>query len=165
MSNDKKVEIQLKTMSIGWSFGKQARNALFNLDPLITTTNNGSFGASPKLILDRKREMQMESERCPDRWFRYTSFEKWEENLTALSKYLRVPKENLIFNENATEAIGTVLKWVEFDGSRDAILTTEINYQAIQNAIDYTAKYRMKPGNYVNVVKVIFSVYILFELE
>ena len=163
--SDKKapVESQIKNMSISFPFGKQARNALFNLDPALTVTNNGSYGSSPKPIIERKREMQMEMERCPDRWFRVTSFQKWEESLEALGKYLKVPKENLIINENATEAINTVLKWVEFDGSKDAILTTEINYQAILNAIDYAAKYRMKPGNFVNVVKVILYFCFFFK--
>lgn len=137
-------------------FGKATKHALYHLDPSIKFTNHGSYGAAPKYIIERKRELQMDMEKCPDRWFRFTSFAKWEESIKALADYLKVDKQNVLLFENATESIGTILKWIEFDGCQDAILTTSINYQAILNAVDYTAKYRMKPDNFVNVFKVTF---------
>lgn len=138
-------------------FGKQTKLALYHLDPSIKFTNHGSYGTTPKFILDRKRELQMAMERCPDRWFRYTSLEKWEESINAMADYLKVNKKQVLLYENVTESMGTVLKWVEFDGCRDAILTTAINYQAVLNAIDHTSKYRMPSNNCVQVFKVFVS--------
>ena len=136
-------------------FGKATKHVLYELDPALHFVNHGSYGAAPKLIIERKRAMQAEMERCPDKWFRYTSMEKWEESRQALADYLKVDKANVLLLENATEAVGTVLKWVEFDGgSHDVILTTAINYQAVLNAIDYTSKYRFKPENNIQVIKV-----------
>lgn len=64
-------------------FGKPTRDALYPLDPILNFTNHGSYGTAPKLILERKRELQNEMELCPDRWFGPTSFQKWNESLQA----------------------------------------------------------------------------------
>jgi isopenicillin-N epimerase len=136
-------------------FGKATKHTLFELDSSIHFTNHGSYGTAPKLILERKRQFQSEMERCPDKWFRFTAFPLWENSMQALADYLKVSKSNVLLFENTTEAVGTVFKWVEF-APGDAILTTGINYQAVLNAIDYTAKYRFKPEDQVQVIKVVY---------
>lgn len=135
-------------------FGKPTKHALYDLDPDIKFTNHGSFGSSPKYIYERKKQLQIEIKTCPDRWFRFTAFKKWEDSIKSLSDYLKVSKDNLLLFENATESIGTILKWIEFDGCKDAILTTSTNHAAVLNGVDFTSKYRFQPDNYVNVFKV-----------
>jgi isopenicillin-N epimerase len=135
-------------------YGKELKDEMFNLDKSIYFTNHGSYGSVPKSILDKKFQLQLEMEKSPDKWFRFTSFDLYKKNLESLANYLRVDKQHLVFSENATDGINCALKSIEFDGPADAILATNYTYAAILNTIDYISKYRFKQkADQVNVVK------------
>ncbi|CAF0730178.1 unnamed protein product [Brachionus calyciflorus] len=127
---------------------------LFNLDPEVTFTNHGSYGSTPKIIFDQKIQLQYEMERSPDKWFRMTSFNLWNQSLDELSKYLKIDKKNVVICENATEAINSVLKSINFKPNEDVILATQYTYQAVLNSIEYTSKYRLPENQKINVIKV-----------
>lgn len=136
-------------------FGKPMRIKFYALDPNLALTNHGSYGSSPKPILERKRLLQDKMENSPDMWFRFTMFDLWEKNLSLLSKYLRVEVSNILIGENATECINAILKSIEFDcGGNEVILTTNLNYYAILMAIEYTSTYRFSKSNQIHVHKI-----------
>ena len=119
--------------------------ASFELDASLTFINHGSLGAVPKHIQARRRALQLEMERSPDIWFRYSSAEKWRIARQSLATYLRLPMNNLVLCLNTSDAINAVLKSISFDGgSNDAILATNLTFPGILQSVDYTAKYRLK---------------------
>lgn len=132
-------------------FGKQVKDLFYNLDSNLIFLNHGSYGSAPKPILDKKRKLQDEMERQPDTWFRRSLYEYWIRNLNALSKHLGVSSENILIQENATDCINVIMKSIEFDGAKDAILINSLEYGAVLNAIDYTSKYHLAPTNRVHV--------------
>jgi selenocysteine lyase/cysteine desulfurase len=142
-------------MSALIEFGASARPAWFCLEPDTVFTNHGSYGACPQKILAKKRQLQAEMDRNPDKWFRYTSFDLWTRNIQSLAAHFKAPAENLLICENATEAINSILKSIEFnlnEPNTECILATQYTYQAVQNAIDYTSKYRLNSKN-IQVIK------------
>ena len=140
--NSKKIE-----------YGLEIKNKYYLLNPDTNFTNHGSFGATPKAILDKKISYLYEMEILPDKWFRFKSFELWNKNRITLGHYLDVNPENLFFGENATESINAILKSVQFEKG-DAILETQYTYGAIMYSVDYTSKYRLKEGEHIPVFKV-----------
>ena len=151
--SDEKNEYQFEL-----KFGKEVKKNLFYLDDAITFVNHGSYGASPRVIFDKKQKLQQEIEYAPDKWFRLTTMDFWMKNISHLAEFLNVNSRNLVITENATEAINAALKSIEYNGAKDAILTTQYSYAAILNTIDYVAKYRLSQDNQVQVFKVPFNI-------
>lgn len=135
-------------------FGENFKKENLHLDQSLTFCNHGSYGTVPRTVFAKKQQLQLEIESAPDKWFRYTSFDEWTRNKTALVNYLNVSYEQLMICDNATECINAALKSIEFNGSNDAILITDYTYKAIENSVDYIAKYRFAKGNEVQVFKV-----------
>lgn len=136
------------------NFGKTSKKDVFYLDESFVFLNHGSYGSVPKTIEEKRHNLQLEMEKCPDIWFRYTSFDLWNKNRVCLAKFLRISDENLVLVENATDGINAVLKSINLEGSRDAILAQEFTYPAILNAIDYISKYRFKENSHIPVYNV-----------
>jgi len=135
-------------------YGKELKEEMFNLNHSVYFTNHGSYGSVPKSILEKKFQLQLELEKSPDKWFRFTSFDLYQKNIESLANYLKINKENLVFIENATDGINCALKSIEFNGCNDAILTTNYTYPAILNTIDYISEFRFnQKTDQVNVVK------------
>lgn len=147
-NNDKeKMDESINEMK----FGKPLRDKFYRLDQRLALTNHGSYGSAPSPVLEKKRQLQDEMESSPDMWFRYRMFDLWSNSLSALASYLKVDVNSLLIGENATENINAVLKSIPLDAKQDAILTTNFNYGAILNSIDYTARYRLDPANPVYI--------------
>lgn len=141
-------------------FGKPVRELYYNLNPSLGFLNHGSYGSAPKLVLDRKRQLQDEMESIPDLWFRKSLYENWIKNLTLISNYLRVDMANILLGENATDCINVVMKSIKFEGAKDAILTNNLEYGAVKNAIDYTSKYHRDQTDqvYIHSVNITFPI-------
>jgi hypothetical protein len=54
----------------------------FNLNSSVYFTNHGSYGATPKKILDKKFQLELEMENVPDKWFRFSSLDYWNKSKT-----------------------------------------------------------------------------------
>jgi selenocysteine lyase/cysteine desulfurase len=133
-------------------FGLDARKTLFHLDDKLYFTNHGSYGSVPKPIYSKRALYQLELEKSPDVWFRYTSFNLWNENRQALADYLNIDSQNLVLTENATDSINSIVKSIEFDCKKDVILANEYTYNAVLNTLEYVASYRHEEK--VKIVKV-----------
>lgn len=135
-------------------FGEKLKKELYYFDESIYLTNHGSYGAVPIPIEQKRHALQIEMEKNPDIWFRYTSFELWNKNRQCLADYLRVKSDNLVLVENASDGTNSVLRSIDFKDSNDAILAQEYTYGAALNAIDYISKYRFTENNHVQLFKV-----------
>ncbi len=134
-------------------FGEEIKLESFHLDPAITFINHGSYGTVPREVFAKKQQLQLEIESAPDKWFRYTSLQQWNHNKQLLAEHLDVNTDNLLICENATESINAALKSIQFNGSKDAILSMQYTYNAIACTVDYVAKYRFAEGDAVQVFK------------
>ena len=137
-------------------FGLSTKSDWFNLDPGTTFLNHGSYGACPRPIWQKKLELQKIMESNPDKWFRFVSFDLWNQSVKSLANYLNVDSENLVLCENATSAINSILKSIDFDLNNpegEAILSTQYTYQAVKNSIEYTSKYRLNGNKQIQIIE------------
>lgn len=148
-----KLVLNLKFKENQVKFGNDVKKLFFDLDQSVIFINHGSYGAVPKIISQKRRELQLIQEKNPDDWFRYTSNGIWTKNLFYLAGFLNVPQENLVFCFNATDSINSIMKSIKFQGKQDAILFTNLTYGAIQNTIDYVSNYRFDDQNRVQKIQ------------
>ena len=109
------------------------------LDPNITFLNHGSFGACPKLILDKQTKLRTSLESDPVTFMESTARELWAESLVRLSKFINADSEGMTFVTNATSGVNTVLKSLDLKPN-DEIIVLDHSYQACWNAVDFITK-------------------------
>jgi isopenicillin-N epimerase len=108
------------------------------LDPTITMLTHGTFGSTPRVVLDAQTAWRERLEREPVRFLD----RELEENLAIvrarLGAFLGASPEDLAFVGNATTGVNTVLHALRFDRG-DELLTTDHDYNAVLNALHHVA--------------------------
>ena len=111
---------------------------LWSLDPKVTFLNHGSFGACPKAVLAIAQKLRSQLEQEPLRFFG----REWEPLLdnarNKLAEFVGVDSQDLVFVNNATTGVNSVLRSLSFS-SEDEILTTNHEYNACRNALEFIA--------------------------
>ncbi|KAI0481941.1 pyridoxal phosphate-dependent transferase [Xylariaceae sp. FL0804] len=141
----------------GPQFGSTALQH-FDFDVGHRNLNHGSFGATPRVVRQRMRHYQDQSEARPDSFIRYEYPRLLDESRAAAAALLRAPTtDTVVFVPNATTGVNTVLRslaaaWAtssddngdgDGDGDnddgrrRDEILYFRTIYGACGKAIDY----------------------------
>lgn len=110
----------------------------WTLDPGITYLNHGSFGATPRLLLEKQNEYRAQMEREPARFFVRELEPLLDDARSALASFLGADPEGLAFVANATSGVNTVLRSLDLD-KFDELLVTSHEYNASRNALDYAA--------------------------
>lgn len=109
------------------------------LDPEVTFLNHGSFGACPIPVLHAQQKWRDRLERQPLQ-FLGTDIEAFLDEATAkLAKFVNCSAADLVFVANATTAVNTVLRSLTFEPGNE-IVTTNHEYNACRNALDYVAE-------------------------
>ncbi|MBF2006691.1 MAG: aminotransferase class V-fold PLP-dependent enzyme [Chlorogloeopsis fritschii C42_A2020_084] len=125
---------------------------LWLLDQKVTFLNHGSFGACPKAVLAVQERLRSQLEQEPLRFFT----REWEplidEARSKLATFVGADAEDLVFVPNATTGVNSVLRSLVFH-PEDEILTTNHEYNACRNALDFIAS---RTGARVVVAKVPF---------
>jgi isopenicillin-N epimerase len=111
----------------------------FLLDPSVTFLNHGSFGATPKVVLEEYQRWQTESERQPVEFYQRRFDTLMNHARSVLAEYVHVPSESLIFMPNATVAMNMVAKSLALQAG-DEILTTNHEYGAMNYMWQFIAK-------------------------
>ncbi|TBR58226.1 penicillin epimerase [Westiellopsis prolifica IICB1] len=113
-------------------------NNLWSLDPKVTFLNHGSFGACPIAVLSFQQQLRSQLEQEPLRFFT----REWEPLLdgakSKLATFVGADVEDLVFVPNATTGVNAVLRSLTFH-PEDEILTTNHEYNACRNALDFIA--------------------------
>ncbi len=112
-----------------------ANRSLWGLKTKIDFLNHGSFGASPKAVLDRQIALREMMEMDPVEFIENIGMEIWADALNRLSDFLKADPAGLAFVPNATTGVNTVLSSLKLDEG-DKILVTDTTYQACRNAVD-----------------------------
>ncbi|MEH2450315.1 aminotransferase class V-fold PLP-dependent enzyme [Nostoc sp.] len=129
-------------------------NNLWSLDPAVTFLNHGSFGACPKQVLAVQQRLRSQLEQEPLRFFG----REWEPLLddarSKLAAFVGADVQDLVFVPNATTGVNSVLRSLTFS-PEDEILTTNHEYNACRNALDFVAS---RTGTRVVVAKISFPI-------
>jgi len=128
--------------------------ASFTLDPGITFLNHGSFGACPAPVLARQSQLRAQLERHPGRFFMQDLESLMDAVRHELAAFLHASADGVAFVQNATQGVNTVLRSLSFKEG-DELLTTDHEYNACKNALDFVAA---RSGARVVVAKVPFPI-------
>ncbi len=110
----------------------------WSLDPTVTCLNHGSYGACPLPVLEAQQRSRSQLEHQPLRFL----MREYEELLDAarnqLAVFVGAEADELVFVPNATTGVNSVLRSLLFS-SDDELLTTNQEYNACRNALDFIA--------------------------
>jgi len=110
----------------------------WTLDPAITYLNHGSFGATPRVVLEKQNEFRAQMEREPVRFFVRELEPLLDDAREMLATFLGADPAGLAFVPNATAGVNAVLRSLDLD-QNDELLVTTHEYNASRNALDYVA--------------------------
>jgi len=111
----------------------------WQLDPAVAFLNHGSFGACPTEVLQYQQQIRIRMERQPVQFFVRELDSLLNENRQMLAEFVGAEFENIAFVPNATAGLNAVLRSLSFQPD-DELLTTNHEYNACRNALDFTAK-------------------------
>jgi isopenicillin-N epimerase len=110
----------------------------WTFDPNILYLTHGTFGATPRVVLEKQREFQLQMESDPIRFFVRELEPLLDDARAALAEFLRADDAGLVFVPNATAGINAVLRSLDLD-QNDELLVTTHEYNASRNVLDYVA--------------------------
>ncbi|MBL8287903.1 MAG: aminotransferase class V-fold PLP-dependent enzyme [Rubrivivax sp.] len=101
----------------------------FLLDSAVTFLNHGSFGATPREVLEAQQRWQLEMERNPVAFLGRASAALLREARGRLAAFVGADAEDLVFVPNATTGVNTVARSLAL-APGDEVLTTDHEYGA-----------------------------------
>lgn len=111
----------------------------WTLEPGIAFLNHGSFGACPRPVLEEQQRLRDELERQPVEFFVRKLPDRFDAARERLAAFLGADPQGLVVVPNATTGINAILRSLDF-GPDDELLTTDHEYNACRNALDYVAE-------------------------
>ncbi|HVR41062.1 MAG TPA: aminotransferase class V-fold PLP-dependent enzyme [Thermoanaerobaculia bacterium] len=111
----------------------------WTLDPDITFLNHGSFGATPRAILEKQNAFRAQMEREPVRFFVRELEPLLDDARREVAQFIGADAEGLAFVPSATAGVNAVLRSLDLD-KHDELLTTNHEYNASRNALEFVAQ-------------------------
>ena len=108
------------------------------LDPEVIQLNHGSFGATPRPVLDEQDRWRRLQEANPTGFFLNTLEPALDEARARLCSVVGADPADLVFVINATMGVNTVARSLQFEPG-DELLTINHVYNACRNALDHAA--------------------------
>ncbi|MEO8379165.1 MAG: aminotransferase class V-fold PLP-dependent enzyme [Acidobacteriota bacterium] len=110
----------------------------WTLDPTITFLNHGSFGATPRVVLEKQDQYRAQMEREPVRFFVRELEPLLDSARSTLAEFIGADEAGLAFVPNATAGVNAVLRSLDLDKFDELLVTTQ-EYNACRNVLDYVA--------------------------
>lgn len=111
------------------------------LDKNIKYLNHGSFGASPKIIMERFFELNLQLEKNPMKFFLEDYPKLIHKSRLEIAKFLNSKPNRIAFVDNATTGVNAVLRSFQSKFNSDwEILTSDHYYLAVKNALNYQSE-------------------------
>ena len=124
------------------------------LDPEVIFLNHGSFGGTPKAVLEEQTRIRERIEREPLIFFDHDYLRELDQARTVLARFLGARTDDHAFVVNATTGVNTVLRSLHLERG-DQLLVTDHEYNACRNALEVAAQ---RAGAEVVVASVPFPV-------
>jgi isopenicillin-N epimerase len=106
----------------------------WRLDPDVAFLNHGSFGATPNKVLAVQDELRMRLETEPVQFMENVLPSGMRDAAMELGTFLGARGEDLVFVDNTTTGINTVLHALDL-GPGDEIVAADTTYPGIRNAL------------------------------
>jgi isopenicillin-N epimerase len=116
-----------------------AANSIWMLNPEVTFLNHGSFGSCPRPVLAHQQELRDRLEREPVQFLVRELEGLWDQARHAMATFVGAPADDIVFVQNATAGVNTVLHALSF-GPNDELLVTNQEYNASRNALNVAAE-------------------------
>ena len=116
--------------------GAHLRTQAFLFDPAYRPLNHGSYGAFPKVVRARQRQVQDQTEGRSDPFIRFTIPKLLRESREAIAPLLGVSMKEVVFVPNATTGVNTVLRNLSYQDG-DIILYLSTAYGACEKTIQH----------------------------
>src|ERR1700751_2454383 len=111
----------------------------FLLNPNITFSNFGSFGACPKPIFADLQKWQLELEAEPVQFMAVNGFQYLKKSREALGQYINCHADDVVYLPNPSYALNIIAKSFKLNPG-DEILATNIEYGALDRTWNYYCK-------------------------
>jgi selenocysteine lyase/cysteine desulfurase len=120
------------------SFGKHMKPFFFNGEEFINI-NHGSYGATPRPVMDALQKYQFQMETSCDKWFRETAIKLYTDTVKTVASFVDAPAEDIALVENASVAVNAVLRSLPAINSRKecSIMYTSIAYGMVKQVLYY----------------------------
>ena len=113
------------------------RSSAFVLDPSVAYLNHGSYGATPRRVVEAQQALQWELEAQPMAFMASLSG-RLRSVMARVATTLGAPEHDIVFVDNASTGVSAVLRSVCL-GPGDVVLTTSHAYAAVRRALDFVA--------------------------
>ena len=111
----------------------------WQLDDSIHFLNQGSYGATPRVVLEKQRALRDQLEAEPVRFMVREREPLLDLARARLADFVGAQREDLVFVTNATTGVNAVLRSLDFEPG-DELLTTSHGYNACTNTLSYVAE-------------------------
>ena len=111
----------------------------WRLDDSIHFLNHGSFGATPRVVLEHQRQLRDQLEAEPVRFMVRELEPLLDAARARLAEFVGARPADLAFVTNATTGVNAVLRSLDFQAG-DELLTTNHGYNACTNVLRYVAQ-------------------------
>ena len=115
-------------------------HSLFQLDPDVVFLNHGSFGATPRPVMDVYQAWQRQMERQPVRFLVTELPDLLAEARTVLADYVGATVDDVAFIPNATFGVNLIARSLIL-GPGDEVLTTDHEYGACDNVWSFLSRF------------------------
>ncbi|HZV35367.1 MAG TPA: aminotransferase class V-fold PLP-dependent enzyme [Verrucomicrobiae bacterium] len=112
---------------------------IWPLDPRITFLNHGSFGSCPVPVLEFQQALRERMERQPVQFLVRDLEPLLDDARAKIAEFVGAKPDNLVFVQNATSGVNTVLRSLRFEAG-DELLVTDHEYNACRNALAFVAE-------------------------
>ncbi len=111
----------------------------WTLDPGCTFLNHGSFGATPRSVLERQQDLRAEMERNPLRFLLDAAPPLIERSRGVVAGLIGADPSDVVFVRNATAGVNAVLRSLHFEPG-DEVLYLSHAYNACANVVRFVAE-------------------------
>ncbi|MEZ5047131.1 MAG: aminotransferase class V-fold PLP-dependent enzyme [Chitinophagaceae bacterium] len=126
----------------------------WSLNSSICFLNHGSFGATPKVVIEKQKTLHTRMEEEPIRHMVYELPNLLMESKEKLATFLHCNAADIVFMSNTTSGVNTVLNAIEKHEQTEWLITNH-TYEACKHAINvYAKKYNIK----LNIVTIRFPI-------
>jgi isopenicillin-N epimerase len=110
----------------------------WTLQPDIVFLNHGSFGATPRVVLDVQQQYRAQMEREPVRFLTRELEPLLDAARRDVAKFVGADPEGLVFVQNNTTGVNAVLRSLDLDRFDELVVTNQ-EYNASRNVLEFVA--------------------------